>query len=88
MERKESLGIYQVTYGGGAEDVREGMTSTGNQQPLDPTARRKRGIVRRTRAQGREERNGTGEGGGRAKKSKKTLTSPRREVENEGDYDY
>ena len=51
---------------GGSEDSRRRATPTSNQQPQpqDPTPKRDRRIILRTRAQGREARARIGEGGG------------------------
>ena len=65
------------------------MTLTSNQQPQpqDPTPQRDRRIMRRARAQGREVSDRTaGEGGGGAKKRKKSHNSYRCDVENGGDF--
>ena len=67
-----------------SEDAREGATSTSNHQSQlqDPTPERDRRVMRRTNAQGREARDGVGEGGGGAKKRKKPQKNCRHDVEN------
>ena len=72
---------------GGSEVARVGTTPTSNQQPQpqDPTPQRDRRIMCRTRAQGREAGDVTGEGGGKAKKRKKPQKSYRHDVGNGGD---
>ena len=54
--------------------MRGGATPTSNQkpQPQHPMPHRDRRVMRRTRVQGREARGMIGEGGGEAKKRKKS----------------
>ena len=63
------------------------MAPTGNQYPQlqDPTPQRKRRIMRKTRAQGRQARGGIGEEGREAKKRKKQLKNYRNKVASGGD---
>ena len=69
---------------GGVQDVsvRGGATPTSDQetQPQDSTPQQDRRIMRRTRAQGREAGDRTGEGGGEKNKRKKPQKSYRRDV--------
>ena len=59
--RQKEPGDLQSDSRGGAEDAREGVMPMGNQQPQskDPTPQRERCIMWRTRAQVREECDGT-----------------------------
>ena len=85
-ENKEP-GNLRSDYRGGLEDARRQATPTSNQQPhpQDPMPQRDRRIMPKTRAQGREARDGIGEGRGEVKKRNKPPKNCRRNVKNGGD---
>ena len=83
VEGRETLGTFGVVTKMGRK-TRKGATPTSSQQPQpqNPTSQRDRCIMRRTKVQGRQARDRTGEGGGEAKKRKK---NSRLDVGNGGD---